>query len=376
VSATREIFMRHPFRPSVVLLYALSLSVLASLVPGAASAGPCLTAGPACLGWIVVPGGATQTAVYRTYPLAARAEAITGALILVHGASRDADNYFRHALAAAFLAGALDRTLVIAPRFASSDGTTCRDALGAQEANWTCQSGPDNWRTGGPAVNDGAVTSFDVADEILRALARRDVFPNLKAIVVAGHSAGGQFVSRYAMVNQVHGRLGVPVTYVVANPSSYGYLDPLRPSPSALPAGVAAGAPGYTAPAPANPPAPFGPYADARNCTTYDAWPYGLRARAGYSARIADADLKAQVAARPVTYLLGGLDILPLFGFDASCAAMAQGPTRLARGLAYARYVNDKYGASHKTVLVPSCGHNARCMFTADPVLALVFPKD
>jgi len=24
---------------------------------------------------------------------------------------------------------------------------------------------------------------------------------------------------------------------------------------------------------------------------------------------------------------------------------------------------------------VPLCGHNARCMFTADPVLALLFPK-
>jgi hypothetical protein len=65
-----------------------------------------------------------------------------------------------------------------------------------------------------------------------------------------------------------------------------------------------------------------------------------------------------------------------IVGFDSSCAAMAQGPTRLARGLAYARYVSDRHGGSHKTVLVPSCGHNARCMFTADDALALVFPKD
>lgn len=370
--------MRHrPLRPSAALLCAFVLSGLAPWpAPSVASAAPCLTADAACVEWIAVPGGSARTAVYRTHPLGARAEAITGALILVHGASRDAHNYFRHALAGAFLAGALDRTLVIAPRFAASNGAGCRDTIGAQETNWTCEGGRDSWRTGGAAVNDGAITSFDVADAILRALARRDAFPNLKVIVVAGHSAGGQFVSRYAMANQVDGQLGVPVTYVVANPSSYGYLDALRPSPSALPAGVAAGAPGYTAPTPANPPAPFGPYADARNCTTFDAWPYGLQARAGYSARVADADLKAHVAARPVIYLLGGLDILPLFGFDASCAAMAQGPTRLARGLAYARYVNDRHGASHKTVLVPSCGHNARCMFTADPVLALVFPKE
>ena len=47
----------------------------------------------------------------------------------------------------------------------------------------------------------------------------------MKAIVVAGHSAGGQFVNRYEMSNSVHDTLGVPVSYVVANPSSYAWPD-------------------------------------------------------------------------------------------------------------------------------------------------------
>jgi hypothetical protein len=25
--------------------------------------------------------------------------------------------------------------------------------------------------------------------------------------------------------------------------------------------------------------------------------------------------------------------------------------------------------------MIPLCGHNARCMFTAEPALALIFPK-
>ena len=351
-------------------------AVLGLAAPDARAAAPCTTATAACIEWIAVSGTTMRAPVYRSHPLTTRAEGIASAFILVHGASRDADQYYRHALAAAFLAGALERTLVASPRFGSSDGNACRDALGAQEANWACAAGAESWRTGGAAVNDPALTSFDVADQLLRTLARRDLFPALKTIVVAGHSAGGQFVSRYAMANQVHERLGVPVTYLVANPSSYAYLDAIRPSPSALPANVAAGTPGYTAPVPASPPPPFGPFADARNCTGYDRWPYGLRERAGYSARIGDDDLKRQLAARPVTYVLGGLDILPLFAFDTSCAAMAQGPTRLARGLAYARYVVDTHGAQHKTLLVPSCGHNARCMYTAESVLPLVFPKE
>lgn len=349
-----------------------SLSASALLLAQSAWAGPCISAVPTCTEWVTIAGGPSRSLVYRTYPLEAKNEGIVRALIMVHGAGRDADSYFRHVLAAAFLANGLEDTVVIAPRFASNDGATCRDALEAGELNWSCQ-GPHTWRSGGAAGND-KVTSFDVADEILRKLARKDVFPNLRAIVVAGHSAGGQFVSRYEMANQVHDLLGVPITYVVSNPSSYAYLDGFRPSPSAIPPGAAATPPGYVPPPPESPPPPFVSFPDARNCTSYDSWPYGLQSRAGYSARVAADDLKKQAAARPTTYLLGGLDILPLFGFDASCPAMAQGPTRLARGLAFGRYVNEKYGAQHKTLVVPSCGHNARCMFTADPALPLIFP--
>jgi hypothetical protein len=76
-----------------------------------------------------------------------------------------------------------------------------------------------------------------------------------------------------------------------------------------------------------------------------------------------------------VTYLLGEIDILPLGGFDSSCPAMAQGPTRLARGEAFAKYVSQKVDARHKVVVVPLCGHNGRCMFTSDPALPILFPK-
>jgi pimeloyl-ACP methyl ester carboxylesterase len=270
---------------------------------------------------------------------------------MVHGAGRDAHNYFRTAVAAGFLAGALDDTIIIAPRFASNDGS-CRDALAPDEVSWSCSG--DSWRSGATAVSDKSLTSYDFADEVLRKLARKDVFPNLKGIVVAGHSAGGQFVTRYEMANQVHDSLGIPVTYVVSNPSSYAYLDAARPDGGGK---------------------EFRPYRDGRNCTTYDRWPYGLQNRTGYTARLSDDQLKKQLAVRPVTYLLGELDILPLGGFDSSCPAMAQGATRLARGQAFAAYVNQKYGAQHKATVVSLCGHNARCMFTAEPALPILFPK-
>ncbi len=87
-----------------------------------------------------------------------------------------------------------------------------------------------------------------------------------------------------------------------------------------------------------------------------------------------DEQLRKQLASRPVTYLLGEIDILPLGGFDSSCPAMAQGPTRLARGEAFAKLVTGKYGAKQKVAVVPLCGHNARCMFTSDVALPIIFP--
>ena len=318
----------------------------------AAYAAPCLTATSACTEWIALPGGSWRSLIYRTHSLDTPNENITRALIVIHGTNRDADNYFRTSLAAAFLAGGLDNTAVIVPRIASND-RNCHDVLAPNEVSYSCAG--DSWRSGGVSASSDKVTSFDFVDEILRKLARKQAFPNLKAIVVAGHSAGGQFVNRYEMANRVHETLGVPVSYIVSNPSSYAYPDNTRP----------AGENGAT----------FRPFSDARNCTTYNHWPYGFEGRTGYAGKLSDDELKKQLASRPVVYLLGELDILPLGGFDSSCPAMAQGSTRLARGQAFGKFVNEKLAAKPQILVVSLCGHNARCMFTSDTALPLLFPK-
>ena len=88
-----------------------------------------------------------------------------------------------------------------------------------------------------------------------------------------------------------------------------------------------------------------------------------------------DDQLKNQLVTRSTTYLLGQVDVLPLGGFDSSATAMAQGPTRRARGEAFAKYVNETLGAHHSIIIVPECGHNDRCIFTTDIVFPSIFPK-
>ncbi len=358
----------------------LLLLVVLTLAPAYAAA-PCISATSDCTEWVTFGRGPWRSMIYRTYSLDVRNEKITRALVMIHGTNRDADNYYRNALASAFLGNALEDTVVIAPRIASND-RGCQDKLAGNEVSYSC--GGDSWRSGGTASNNDKLTSFDFIDEVLRKLARKEIFPNLKHIVVAGHSAGGQFVNRYEMANQVHEKLGVPVSYIVANPSSYAYPDSTRPTAADWP--VTAGAPGYVpellagrggrgseGETPGG--AAFRPFGDGRNCTTYDQWPYGFQHRSGYTARLTDDELKKQLVSRPTTYLVGELDILPLGGFDSSCPAMAQGPTRLARGLAFNKFVNQKLGAHQEAVIIPECGHNARCMFTDEKALPIVFPK-
>src|SRR5947209_7241075 len=81
---------------------------------------PCISGNSNCTEWLTFNGGPSRSLLYRTYPLEAKNENITRALIMIHGAGRDADNYFRTAVAAAFLGSALDNTIVISPRFASN----------------------------------------------------------------------------------------------------------------------------------------------------------------------------------------------------------------------------------------------------------------
>ena len=333
-----------------------------------ASPTPCTTATAPCARWIIFGGGPSRSMVYASYPLDAPNPSITRALIMVHGAGRNADHYFETSTAAGFLAGALDNTIIIAPHFIAG-----QDKPSANEMMWP--EGQNSWRSGGMSPTNPTISSFDFVDEIVRRLADKKVFPNLTKIVVAGHSAGGQFATRYEMTNKVHGTAGVSLSYVVANPSSYAWPAAVRPlskgdADSAKAKDEAVGPDGEKV----HTNFEFGAF-DTTKARNYNRWPAGLESRAGYSAGPSNEQLVRQLVERPTTYLLGQVDVLPLGGFDGSPNAMAQGPTRRARGEAFFKYVTETLGAKHVAIIVPECGHNDRCIFTTDVVFPVIFPK-
>ena len=359
-------------RIPVLLAVGALLSTTSARRPGAAHfppPAPCTKATVACERWIVFNGGPARSKVYASYALDVPNPAITRALVMVHGAGRNADHYFETSTAAGFLAGALENTIIIAPRFAAGN-----DSVAPDEMKWPERG--DTWRSGGMSPTSPTISSFDLVDGILRKLANRKTFPNLTNVVIAGHSAGGQFVTRYEMTNKVHGTLGsVAVSYVVANPSSYAWPAAVRPLPQgdANPVGADKEALGPNGEK-VHTDFTFGPF-DSTKAPNFNKWPAGLENRSGYSAGMSDDQLKKQLAERPTTFLLGQVDVLPLGGFDSSPNAMAQGPTRRARGEAFAKYVTEVMGGKPATIIVPECGHNDRCIFTTDIVFPVIFPK-
>ncbi|MBI4907556.1 MAG: serine hydrolase [Acidobacteria bacterium] len=330
------------------------------LAPVAESKEPpaCLLPNAACAERLY--SGEKHITFYRTHsPQTGTYRDVKRAMIMVHGAARNGDTYFGVALASAAAGGRLQETVLLAPHFRANSGA-CSDAVEPAEYAWTCE----DWKVGYPAVNSAEgkpAHSFDFIDGFIRLLNNRERFPNLREIVVAGHSAGGQFVQRYAALTRVESRL--PLRFFVANPSSYMYLSDLRISRQGA-CDLEGNCKGR-----------FVKYWDAENCTTYNKYKHGLEAPAGYAALVPPERIRAQFVARDVTYLVGALDANQDPDLESTCNATAQGFNRRERGLIFWNYMKQTFKAQHKAAVVSGCGHSATCMFVSPATVQLLYPS-
>jgi pimeloyl-ACP methyl ester carboxylesterase len=277
---------------------------------------------------------------------------VTRAVIVIHGKLRNADVYFRTAQNARDAAHAdPDATLLIAPQFLATLDTRVHDEP-ADLLRWT----GDAWMGGEAARAPLPISSYEVLDAIVARLADRKLFPNLRHVVFAGHSGGGQVVQRYAVAARNIAALtgeGIDVRYVVASPSTYAYFDAQRPNAQ----GIAA---------------PF----DAAQCPDFNQWKYGMDNRPPYLDDRTPAQLEATYAALRIDYLVGGADDDPQqSALDRTCAAEAQGPQRVARAEAYYRYIQARHpdGLTQRFHIVPGVGHNGARLLTSVCALAAMF---
>jgi pimeloyl-ACP methyl ester carboxylesterase len=273
-----------------------------------------------------------KLAMFASAPLHERQRRLTEAVIVVHGALRNAGDYFRSIEKA-------PHRLVVAPQFLTEDDVR-GDPERAEYLHWRTE----DWKGG-----LGSVSSFTVMDELLRGLR---IHPRLRRVTIVGNSAGGQFVNRYAAVGRGPDDLAADVRFVVANPSTYLYFDRMRRK---------------------------GDTFLAHSDPAVDRWRYGFGGGVpDYvgTARPAD-DYFERYIARDVVYLLGAEDAdRGAALLEIHPAAEAQGATRIERGEIYYSYLRHKAGREvHKLVHVPGVGHDAGQMFASPQGRAHIYGR-
>jgi Alpha/beta hydrolase family len=263
------------------------------------------------------------------------------AIIVVHGLERSDENSFARIVAAARASGKEPVTLVLAPKF-----KTTEDQPGADEHFWSS----DGWPSGDLSQDDKdrtrRLSSFAVVDRLVAELSDATRFPALRRVVLVGHSAGGQFVNRYVAVGRLGEGVGEPngrleYRFVIANPSSYLYLDERRPVP---------GSDRFEPPRQAPP--------------GYNVWRHGLERRKAYADGVSVDEIRRNVFERAAYYLIGTADSKRDRSLSTSPASMLQGDNRYDRWEKFRRYVGlfpQWRGAVFAEVL--GAGHSGAQMF-------------
>ncbi len=294
-----------------------------------------------------------------SHPLAEPNERITRVLFSIHSSGFDADQYFENArIAASKVPGAIEETLIIAPQ------------LFEQKAiPGTAPPGMLFWRVSpfrgssqgavGPEAKQVSISPFDVMDAWLKDVVDSKRYPKLKDIVLVGHSGGGQFVQRYAMVGKYEPSDPVRCRYVVSAPSSYAYPTAERYDPQKK---------GFIMP-------------DAKQiatCPSYNGWGYGLASPYAYFSDLSAEEIAKRYATRDVFYLCGANDRDPNDDtIGTSCGAMTQGRHRLERMQIFAKLLEHAYGPSiknrHRFAVVNGVGHWGQGTMTSSSGLKALF---
>jgi pimeloyl-ACP methyl ester carboxylesterase len=268
-------------------------------------------------------------------------------LIVIHGANRNADDYFCSAKAALKLENATEESLVIAPVFYSI-------ADFRQDASFLAWADDKDgaWRFGADSLVPIQKSSFSALDTLVQTILSLN--PSILMITIAGHSSGGQTVQRWSLLTPVWSTSKMRA--IVANPSSFAYLSPLR----------------YL----------NGSYKLPRKelCPHYNQWEWGLDSGGSYSVPYRDEQMENNSSLvidrfrhRDIVYLSGELDRCNVsdpgwcnsHGLETTCMDQFQGSNRFERSMRYMESLQDLGFAmnKHRHIVIPCVGHDHSLMF-------------
>ncbi|MFY7998985.1 MAG: hypothetical protein ACOVSW_10350 [Candidatus Kapaibacteriota bacterium] len=312
---------------------------------------------------------------------------ITRAVVMVHGAGRNAGGYYSYTLSAAQKAKREASTIVIGLHFPMERDLDSLK-MGDSVLYWTNVG----WKQGDESVQSekrprkiacGELSSFAVLDSVVMRLADKKRFPKLTTVVLAGHSAGGQYMQRYTAGSQITSavqayskqkKVANPTfRFIISNPSSYAYLDDKRPVFGDF----------------SVPPKTFARPTDTSDAGDFNEYRYGLEKLNPYMTATGKERIRRQFLEREVCYLMGGADTLQSQNnLDTSRSARLQGRFRLERGRAFHSYILNHAPSlvltkrqklpltkniRHTIEVVPDVGHDGKKMFTSEVALRQIF---
>jgi len=264
-------------------------------------------------------------------------------VIYIHGARRNGLDYYEWGEKAVNAANKQEETLFFSPQF-NSEKDLEDHKHDATHLFWV----KNNWRVGDESVSSekrvmaDAFSSFSLIDSVIARACNKKLFPNLKRITVIGHSAGGQFVSRYVGMTPLPNTLpNYKFNFIVMNPSTYLYLDDRRPVQTDQ--GLM-----FVKP-------------DATDCSSFNDYPRGMEKLNPYAEKVGVETIKQQFLNRDVSIVLGEKDVnVNDSSLDKSCEGNMQGRFRLERGQFYYAYLQlfAKKKKVHQIDVVPEVAHD------------------
>ena len=267
------------------------------------------------------------------------------AIVVLHGASRNADDYYDRMYAVVNGVG-MDSTIIIAPQFLRTGDLDVHN-LSEDVLYWTNTT---NWTAGYTSGNTSnhnrpfTISSYSIMDTLLYRLAMNN--PILNQMVFVGFSAGGQFVNRYVGGNDVTDRIfqefNLSMRYIVGSPSSYLYMNDERRIQNTV-----------------------DQFAVPSGCSGYNDYKYGLDDLNNYMSTAGSDSIRIRYSRREVIYLIGGSDNEG----TTDCQSMAQGNHRYERSIIYFNYLQYYFSSEilgrHQHAIIPNIDHDSYNIFNS-----------
>jgi len=303
----------------------------------------------------VVGGDTLSQPYFRNLSLDDAHEHIKYAVIHIHGSPGGyAYEQYNNMVNALSTFGVQDSTVLIAPVFPWQDNIDDEN-LGDDILYWS----DSEWSSGDLSRNTQSnprpfrISSYSTIDTIYHRLVENN--PNLKRIVLTGHSSGSQMVVRYAAGGRAPGNLseaGVEFIYVPMNTPSFLYYNENRV--------IDEDAAVFE----------FGP----SSCGSANQYRYGLDNLNQYMENTGVETIVDNFQRSDLTYLIAQYDF---GGQTSTCARMAQGHSRLARTHIYFSYLNYFYGDTifntHRMAEIPGASHDHGMMIFTECGKSAVF---